>query len=95
MFVLRGFEMHGRRFLSFLHCAFVRSWLKGLYLTLHDLTQRSIWENMNQKLYLLHFAAFFHVASLFSTGVDNKKVGVDNEKALKLTNSTVFHRGRQ
>ena len=47
------------------------------------------------KNYLLHFVAFFHVASLFSTGVDNKKVGVDNEKALELTNSTVFHRGRQ
>ena len=46
-------------------------------------------------LYLLHFVAFFHVASLFSTGVDNKKVGVDNDKALELTNSTVFHRGRQ
>ena len=44
---------------------------------------------------LLHFVAFFHVASLFSTGVDNQKVGVDNEKALELTNSTVFHRGRQ
>ena len=29
------------------------------------------------------------------TGVDNEKVGVDNEKALELTNSTVFHRGRQ
>ena len=25
----------------------------------------------------------------------NEKVGVDNEKALELTNSTVFHRGRQ
>ena len=44
---------------------------------------------------LLHFVAFFHVASLFSTKVDNKKGGVDNEKALELTNSTVFHRGRQ
>ena len=44
---------------------------------------------------LLHFVAYFHVASLFSTGVDNKKVGVDNEKALELTNSTVFHRDRQ
>ena len=44
---------------------------------------------------LLHFVAFFHVASLFSTGVENKKVEVDNEKALELTNSTVFHRGRQ
>ena len=47
------------------------------------------------KYSLLHFVAFFHVASLFSTGVDNKKGGVDNEKALELTNSTVFHRGRQ
>ena len=44
---------------------------------------------------LLHFVAFFHVASLLSTGVDKEKVGVDNEKALELTNSTVFHRGRQ
>ena len=44
---------------------------------------------------LLHFIAFFHVASLLSTGVDNEKVGVDNKKALELTNSTVFHRGRQ
>ena len=44
---------------------------------------------------LLHFVAFFHVASLFSTGVENEKVGVDNEKALELTNSTVFHKGRQ
>ena len=41
------------------------------------------------------FCSFFHVASLFSTTVNNKKVGVDNEKALELTNSTVFHRGRQ
>ena len=48
-----------------------------------------------KELRLLHFVAFFHVASLFSTGVDNKKGGVDNEKALELTNSTVFHRGRQ
>ena len=39
--------------------------------------------------HLLHFVAFFHVASLFSTGVENKKVGVDNKKALELTNSTV------
>ena len=45
---------------------------------------------------LLHFVAFFHVASLFSIGVNNKKVGgrSDNEKALELTNSTVFHKGR-
>ena len=45
--------------------------------------------------YLLHFVAFFHVASLISTEVDNRKVGVDNKKALELTNSAVFHRGRQ
>ena len=44
---------------------------------------------------MLHFVAFFHVPSLFSTGVENKKVGVDNEKALELTNSTVFYMGRQ
>ena len=37
----------------------------------------------------------YNVASLFSTGVDNKKGGVDNEKAVELTNSTVFNRGRQ
>ena len=46
------------------------------------------------KIDLLNFVAFFHVASLLSTGVDNKKVGVDNEKALELTNSTIFHSGR-
>ena len=45
-------------------------------------------EEMLYKCHLLHFVAFFHVASLFSTGVDN-------EKALELTNRTVFHRGRQ
>ena len=36
-----------------------------------------------QYIYLLHFVAFFHVASL-SIEVDNEKVGVDNEKALNL-----------
>ena len=41
-----------------------------------------------QTFLLLHFVVLFHVASLFSTGVDN-------EKALELTISTVFHRGRQ
>ena len=54
-------------------------------------TSKTLKRNFN----LLHFVAFFHVASLLSTGVDNEKVGVDNEKALELTNSTVFHRGRQ
>ena len=33
---------------------------------------------------LLHFVAFFHVASLFS-------MGVDNEKALELDNRIIFH----
>ena len=51
--------------------------------------------HLHSQIYLLHFVAFFHVASLLSTGVDNEKVGVDNEIALELTNSTIFHRGRQ
>ena len=34
------------------------------------------------KCVLLHFVAFFHVSSLLSTGADNEKLGVDNEKAL-------------
>ena len=33
-----------------------------------------------KNFHLLHFVAFFHVASLFSTGVDNEKVGVHYEK---------------
>ena len=45
--------------------------------------------------FLLHFVAFFHVASLLFTGVDKEKVGVDNEKALELKNSPVFYRGIQ
>ena len=49
----------------------------------------------HKKQSLLHFVAFFHIASLLSTGVDNEKVGVDNKKALELTNNSVFHRGRQ
>ena len=51
--------------------------------------------NKSLKKALLHFVAFFHVASLFLYRVDNRKGGVDNKKALELTNSTVFHRGRQ
>jgi hypothetical protein len=39
---------------------------------------------------LLHFVAFFHVASLFSTGVDNEKVGIDNRKALELETEYFF-----
>ena len=52
-------------------------------------------EIIMKKKHLLHFVAFFHVASLLFTGVDNEKVALDNEKALELTKSTVFHRGRQ
>ena len=43
-----------------------------------------------QKYFLLHFLAFFHVASLLSTAIDNKKVGVDNEKALELDSRIIF-----
>ena len=39
---------------------------------------------------MLHFVAFIHVASLLSTGVDNKKVEVDNEKAKELDNRIFF-----
>ena len=41
------------------------------------------------------FCSFFPCSlTVFHKG-RQKKVGVDNEKALELTNSTVFHRGRQ
>ena len=43
-----------------------------------------------QDIDLLHFVAFFHVA-MFSTGVDNGKVGVNNEKALELKKEYFFH----
>ena len=33
-------------------------------------------------IHLLHFVAFFHVASLLSTGVDNEKVGGRHEPLL-------------
>ena len=42
------------------------------------------------KQFVLHFVAFFHVASLFSTAVDNEKVGVDNKKALELDKRIFF-----
>ena len=70
-----------------------------LHHIIHPSSVEKFSENFDKKtvtyIILLHFVAFFHVASLFSTGVENKKVGVDNKKALELTNSTVFHRGRQ
>ena len=50
------------------------------------------------QLTLLHFVAFFHIASLLSAGVDNgkvevdnEKVGLDNEKDLELDNRIFFH----
>jgi len=44
---------------------------------------------------LLHFVAFFLVASLITYLTSLFSTGVDNEKALELTNISVFHRGRQ
>ena len=44
---------------------------------------------------LLHFVASFHVASLFSTGVENEKVGEDNNKSSRADKQHSFHRGRQ
>ena len=41
-------------------------------------------------LFICCIVAFFHVDSLFSTGVDNEKVGLDNEKALDLDNRLIF-----
>ena len=36
------------------------------------------------------FCSFFHVASLFATGADNKKGGLDNENGLELDNRIFF-----
>ena len=49
-----------------------------------------VYAKVSSNLFLLHFVAFIHVASLLSTGVDNEKVGVDNEKALELDINNVF-----
>ena len=46
-------------------------------------------------LYDIKFVAFCNFFPCSLTIFHNEKVGVDNEKALELTNSTVFHRGRQ
>ena len=48
------------------------------------------WRGNSLKNTLLHFVAFFQVASLLSIKVDNRKVGVDNEKALELDNRIFF-----
>ena len=50
---------------------------------------RMIYPTQNELDCLLHFLAFFHLASMLSTEVDNKKVGV-NEKALELDNRMFF-----
>jgi hypothetical protein len=48
------------------------------------LEMETVWDEiLLQNMILLHFVAFFHVASLFS-------IGVDNEKALKLDNRIFF-----
>ena len=62
---------------------------KGYRMEAPEGCPKSIYDVM-KKVHLLHFVAFFHVASLLSTGVDNKKVGVDNEKALDLDNRMIF-----
>ena len=49
----------------------------------------SIVSSLDEETILLHFVAFFHVASLFVREVENRKVGVDNRKALELTNGKV------
>ena len=56
----------------------------------HCLNKRERLLHNERTSILLHFVAFFHVAPLFSTGVDNKKVGVDNEKALELENRIIL-----
>ena len=49
--------------------------------------------NLNNVTFVA-FCSFFPCSlTVFHRG--RQKVGVDNEKALELTNSTVFHRGRQ
>ena len=55
-----------------------------------DLYQVQYLLSKNEHSFFLHFVSFFHVASLFSTEVDNKKGGVDNEKALELDNRIIF-----
>ena len=53
--------------------------------TVYVLVTTYIINKIPRNIHLLHFVVFFHVALLLSTGVDN-------EKALDLTNSTVFHK---
>ena len=47
------------------------------------------------QFFFVAFCSFFPCSLTDFIQVDNRKVGVDNKKALELTNSTVFHRGRQ
>ena len=56
-----------------------------------DIIEKIRHTNTNDHLPLtIKVCSFFHVASMFSTGVDNEKVGVDNEKALELDNRIFF-----
>ena len=72
------------------HFPYLSSSLSSTYLLLNLLLLSSTVKILDDIIFhLLHFVAFFHVASRFSTGVDNKKVGVDNKKALELTNGMI------
>ena len=53
---------------------------------------KHLMKNMLKTFNIINFAAFFRVDFLFCIEVWIEKVGGDNEKALKLDNSTVFHR---
>ena len=57
---------------------------------LHLILQNNLQMRRVKNVYLLHFVAFFNVASLSPTGVDNEKVGVNNVKALELDNRIYF-----
>ena len=46
---------------------------------------RGLWD-----MSLLHFVAFFHVASLFSTGVENKKVAGRQQKSSRADKQHCF-----
>ena len=58
----------------------------------HDKMRKSFHWFAISKPFLLHFVAFFHVASMFSTGVDNEKVRVDNEKAKMFSTDFIFRK---
>ena len=61
---------------------------KLLYLTFSFISSEWTPSFSSEKKYLLNFVAFYGVESLFVIGVE-KKVGVDNKKALGLTNGII------